>query len=254
MGVVSRIRLGFAAVALLLLMAGATSYFEFYRLNQTIEVVTSERNQRNKLTEELLSNIYKQANVVSTYMLTDSLSAFEDDCKIRVGEITNTLNKIAQYENHKKELSDVEKSLSEYLSVVDVSFVEKIIALDGKYMWYSTYLMPAQQKLGSSVLSFLNASHKDLTSNALGQLNNIYRSDLKIFITLLACMFILFMFFALIKVFYLKPIINIKKGLEDYLDGERDYDVKDCGVDEVKQINILIEQIIQNNDSKGDDN
>lgn len=252
MGVIKRIRLGFAAVAFLLLMVGATSYFEFRRLNTTIEIVTSEGNQRNALTEELLANIYRQANVVSSYMLTDSLEVFSRDSKNGIAHISNTLKKIAQYETHKKELSKVEDAISQYQEVIEVSYVEKVVATEGRYVWYTSYLMPVQQNLGSSVLSFLNASHRELTSNALWQLNNIYRSDLKILITILACMFIIFMFFTLIKVFYLKPIINIKDGLEAYLEGDSDYDVKDGGIDEVKKINRLIEQVIQNSEKSGE--
>lgn len=253
MGVITRIRLGFAAVALLLLMVGATSYFEFRRLNTTIENVTSEGNQRNALTEELLANIYRQANTVSSYMLTDSLDAFSRDSKNGIARISNTLKKISQYETHKQELSKVEDAISQYLVVVQVPYVQKIVAAEGRYVWYTSHLMPAQQNLGSSVLNFLNASHRELTSNALWQLNNIYRSDLKILITLLACMFIIFMFYTLIRVFYLKPIINIKNGLEAYLEGDSDYDVKDDGIDEVKKINVLIEQVIQNSDKNDQD-
>lgn len=253
MGVISRVRLGFVAVAFLLLMVGATSYLEFRRLHTTIETVTSEGNQRNALTEELLANIYRQANTVSRYMLTDSLENFCADSKNGIARISNTLNKLSQYETHKKEISKVEDAIANYQEVVQGSYVEKVVGSDGRYVWYTTHLMPAQQNLGTSVLNFLNASHKELTSNALNQLNNIYRSDLKILITILACMFIIFMFYILLRVFYLNPLINIKKGLEEYLGGDSDYDVKDGGIDEVKKINVLIEQVIQNSDKKEED-
>lgn len=252
MGVITRVRLGFVAVAFLLLMVGATSYVEFRRLNSTIESVTSDGNQRNALTEELLANIYRQANTVSSYMLTDSLDVFSRDSKNGIARISNTLKKIAQYETHKKELSKVEDAIAQYREVIEVSYVERLVAQEGRSVWYTSYLMPAQQNLGSSVLSFLNASHHELTSNALWQLNNIYRSDLKILITILACMFIIFMFFILIKVFYLKPIINIKNGLEAYILGDGDYEVRDSGIDEVKKINLLIEQVIQNSEKNGE--
>lgn len=254
MGVIKRIRLGFAAVAFLLLMVGATSYLEFRRLNTTIEDVTSEGNQRNALTEELLANIYRQANTVTAYMLTDSLDVFSRDSKNGIARISNTLKKMAQYETHRKELSLVEDAVSQYQEVIQASYVERMVTEEGRYVWYTSHLMPAQQNLGSSVLNFLNASHRELTSNALWQLNNIYRSDLKILITILACMFIIFMFFTLIKVFYLKPILNIKEGLESYLEGDNDYDVKDGGIDEVREINILIEQVIQNSEKNGEAN
>lgn len=252
MGVITRVRLGFVAVAFLLLMVGATSYVEFRRLNSTIESVTSDGNQRNALTEELLANIYRQANTVSSYMLTDSLDVFSRDSKNGIARISNTLKKIAQYETHKKELSKVEDAIAQYREVIEVSYVERVVAEEGRYVWYTSYLMPAQQNLGSSVLNFLNASHRELTSNALWQLNNIYRSDLKILITILACMFIIFMFFILIKVFYLKPIINIKNELEAYVLGDGDYEVRDSGIDEVKKINLLIEQVIQNSEKNGE--
>ncbi|MBE9488159.1 MAG: hypothetical protein IMY73_03150 [Bacteroidetes bacterium] len=249
MGLISRIRLGFVLIALLLLMVGATSYFEIRNLNKAIEIDSIERNQKNIHIEDLVLSQYNQKDIISQFALSNGNRDFYMQSRENLAYMITIVEKLAQYNTPECDVNEIEESLTKYKSILvkqDVQFADSL------NNWYNNELAVEDKILSENIVKYINSINIDYINKENNHLSSIYRKDVRTLITLLTCMLVLFMFFVLIRILYLLPILNIKKGIEGYLYNNRPYEVKSDGSDEVKILNGLVEQLVQNSESSED--
>lgn len=245
MGLRTRIRLGFFAIGILLVFVGTASYFEVRRLHTAMKSLVTDDTQKNVLMDNLLSVLIRQDNTVNDYLITGETELFSIQTNANLDEMGRVLNKIRQFDKSDSRLNSMEGAIKYYKTIADTSYIRTVEEISGKLSWYDNHLAVAANELKTDIRNYINTSQTEYMSMAQGHIRMVYRSDIRILIALVTCFVILMMFYALINIFYLKPIVGMKKALDRYILEEKDYYVKSEAQDEVKDLEGYVEYLVQ---------
>ncbi len=245
MGLRTRIRLGFIAIGVLLLFVGTASYFEVRRLHTAIKSLVTDDAQKNIMMDNLLSVLIRQDNIVNDYLLTGDTELFCAQTASNLDEMGKVVNKMKQFDKNGSRLNGMENAIRYYRTIADSSYIMTVEEISGKMSWYDNHLSVAANELKTDIRNYINVTQSEYMNMAQGHIRTVYRSDIRILIALSTCFVILMMFYALINIFYLKPVVGMKKALDRYILEDKEYYVKSEAQDEVKDLEGYVEYLVQ---------
>lgn len=261
-GISKRVAIGFMSIVALLFISGMISLFELSNLSNDTEKILSTGKRNMELAKDMLNAAHDHSRaIINIAIFNDhsydslcrhSLSELEariasarsesfnaeclDSLTITVGEL-RTLSD--EYLVHNASEQIEQHSAKE--PVDDFDLTEGSVT--GK-IWYETKYQVLYTRLLEQIKRFMTLTHSSLAPRAAQLNKNAYRSVTPIFISLIVMIAIVLMFFYFVNVYCVRPIVRINKALGDYLTFKLPFRVKAELLDELKELDDNIENLI----------
>lgn len=236
-----KIKLGFILVGLVLLLAGVTSYFELTRLTSSVQTLIDNGAKSISLSKGVLDILQEHNKKVLEFYQDKNikLDAFSSEDI----QIMDSLYLQAQHSYPKsKELGNIALARKKYLEVLN----EKMDTTQGVISdWYVSEYNVAYTDFTNSVKEFMISSQQYVVKQTDRLKANIYRTTMQSVVALSVSVLILFVFFLLMDVYFIKPISAMTKALDRYLVNGAAFNVKVEGLNEPAKLKEQIIQLIQ---------
>ncbi|MFA6334412.1 MAG: hypothetical protein WCX48_02510 [Bacteroidales bacterium] len=248
MGIRRKISLGFVVIGAVLFFSCVVSVFEFNRMrNSVTKLIRDNLNSINtsrmllEITDEynfvLLSRMIQNSSITSVQIL------YDDRFDNYIASIKNNFSSQAEVA-----IADsLTIAYSDYLSVISQSSKIMLQDVKSRNEWYNNELKPAynnlriyKQKLGLLTQQALAENTKELQ-------NGYYRSIMPGIIAVGAGILLVLLFNYFINLYFISPILLISKGIKNYKEYNKGYNVKFDNDDEIQDLNSEVKGVIDEN-------
>ena len=236
-----KIKLGFILIALLLFLAGVTSYIELTRLTSSVQKLIDNGAKSISLSKGVLDIIQDQNSKV--LMHYNDQSFIIDPISNSDLAVADSLYNQALISYPKSvELVAISKARAQYIKILSEKTDSTGVYLSN---WYISKYNVAYNDFTNSIKSFMISSQQYVVKETGRLKANIYRTTMQSVAALSVSIVILYMFFLLIDLFYIKPVVAMTKSLQKYLDNDISFNVKVEGANEPLKLKELILILIQ---------
>lgn len=241
MGIRNKIKLGFAALGLLLFIAGVISYIELARLNEITTKIINEGANSVKFSNDVLDAINEQDKNLVDFVVSQDTLLFTTNSKKCLMELDSICKNI-------KHASPVNIDIDSILihKVVYTSTVSDFVSIPkpNNVTWYFNVYKPDYNSFVTSIKKFMRTTQQLVVKETTRIEHNAYRVIMQGIAALATAIVIIFLFFFLIDTYYIKPIVKITKGLKNYLLMRVPFNVTVTGRDEVFMLKEYIDQLL----------
>ena len=242
MGIRKKIMLGFTALCILLFLAGVVSVFEFERLSRNTQTILEVNTQNIEYSKQMLDAVQDQ-NIVLL-----QIAAFKNhehdsllyDARKRFSAAFNNIVAL----NGKKlpEIDSIFIADTIYNSIVNRAVFE---ANDSSNInWFTDVYSTKYSAIVRSIKNFMISTQSRMAVDTSQLESNAYRAVMPGIIALAVAILLTLVFARLVDMYYLKPIIQIKKSLQRWLSQRIQYNVTVDGDSEMAKLNELIKELI----------
>ncbi len=247
MGINTRIKRSFLALGFIFAVAGTAAYMEFMNLNHKTQKITELGTQSIRLSSrafdiahkhnELFLDFSKHLDTSKLIQLSeseiaqlDSIMMIAFDSKVLTGAKENLALEARNYIRNIRTLYPNSKQLP-------------------NFDWYSTFQTDVYVPFIKAVKSYLLDSQEYLIIETTNTDANIHRSLMIAVVALAFMVIILFIFYKMLHIYYIRPVVRLTKSLDEYLVSKIPFVVKVDGKDEVYTLKSLILDLISQNKS-----
>lgn len=240
-GIRKKIALGFTILALLLFFAALVSAFELHRLSAATQQVLEATSRYTRLSHEMLDAAQEQnATLLKMVILgqrdlDSTFLANRAKFERALGEATVTVRDRAELDA---------------LYVAYMTYNQHVVtfAASGNpepLDWFMSVYRTSYSDLTHAVKNYMTSSQNMLEAQAAQLRNTAYRAITPGIITLGVTILLVLVFFSLIDLYYIRPVLRINDGLRNYLANKIPFEPKIEGRDEVHQLREAIDSLIQ---------
>lgn len=227
-------------LALLLFFAGTVSMFELRRLGSTTQNILEASSRNLELSNRMLNAAQTQDNAVLQILVQnrawcDSIyyagkRAFDR----ALGEATVTVR-------DREELDSVYLAVEAYQRLAEraIRSSERLRERD-----FLDRYMEAYHLLTTQIRNYTVSSQNSIAQRTEMLEKNAYRAITPSIISLSVVILIVFMFYFLIDLYYIRPLLKINKSLGDYLNSKIPFNVEIEGHDELYALKEKIANLI----------
>ena len=242
MGIRKKIMLGFTALCILLFFAGVVSVFEFERLSRNTQTILEVNTQNIEYSKQMLDAVQDQ-NIVLL-----QIAAFKNhehdsllyDARKRFSAAFNSIVEL----NGKKlpEIDSIFIADTIYNSIVNRAVFD---AKDSSNInWFTDVYSTKYSAIVRAIKNFMISTQSRMAVDTSQLESNAYRAVMPGIIALAVAILLTLVFARLVDMYYLKPIIQIKKSLQRWLSQRIQYNVTVDGDSEMAKLNELIKELI----------
>lgn len=233
--------MGFIALAGLLFLAGIISYFELARLNDIIQKIVDVGAKSVVLSNEMLDVISNQDNVVLKYINDSDTAAFVRNSNIYMDNLNNIGKQVEEGFPQNEGLEKLLKEKNDYIDTIrNFENGREQSPVD----WYFAAYKESYSAFVVTVKNFMRSTQQNVVEETAKMKNNAYRAIMQGIVALATAIVIIIVFFLLIDMYYIKPVVQITKGLKNYLTMRVPFNVQVAGKDEVFMLKEYIEQLL----------
>lgn len=243
MGIRKRIRLGFIALGLLLLIAGVISYFELASLDKTVSRIVDQDANSVALSRSILDVVASQDMLVIKYMNDSDSSSFAVANGLSMRNLNSVMEDISNNYPPSPTLDSLIAAKDNYINVINQLDSSNDII---KSTWYLNTYKQSYLSLSQSVKEFMNVIQQQVVNEVERFNSTAYRSIMHGIISIAIAIMLLIVLYYLIDLYYLTPIVKITKGVKNHLSSNLPFDINTESKDEVALLKELIEQMISN--------
>lgn len=267
-GVGRRVTIGFLSIVALLSVSGMISLFELRNLSYDADVILSAGRRDMVVAKDLLNSAHDHNRaMVDVAIFGDSIRIAE--CRKAITELNThlfemkkdapealmgCLDTLLLYSTELKRLADGYGVAPEVVAETDSLQVSPAILVGRE--WYEQRYEPVHNKFTEQVRYYITLSHAQISPHAEQLSKNAYRAVTPVLISLLVMIAVVLMLYYFIYIFGVKPIQRMNKSLTDYMAYKIPYKVNAEMVDELKELNSSIENLVNiaRASKKGDSN
>ena len=260
-GIRKRVTIGFLSIVVLLFFSGLVSLFELNNMSEDIESILNSSRQSIELSESMLDAIRANDRAVVNYaVLRDS--TYADSCRLSFEAFSAKIEQARRetsasaaplfdsLETFAGELNGVVERLRASRTIENLLMLDSMsggaLSFDGRRWYYQNYL-PVYNSTSNSVMRVMSLAQSTLSPRAERLSHNAYRSVTPVFISLLAMIAILLMFYYFIVIYTVNPIIAMNRSLGDWLRYKLPFNVKTECQDEMRELKEKIENLVNVN-------
>jgi methyl-accepting chemotaxis protein len=140
------------------------------------------------------------------------------------------------------EIKDIYIARANYYEAVTQVLADSTRASDIE--WFTDVYRNSYYDLTLAVKNFMIETQRAVEGNATTLMNNVYRAIMPGIIALGIAIVIIVMFYALINIYILRPILRITRGLGNYLNSKIPFNVRMEGMDELSQLKEYIDELM----------
>ena len=227
-GIRRKIRYGFLILGALLLLSGLISAFELIRLSRTTEELLGASVRDLELSRNMFDALDRQ-NTALQAAVPGADSLF----RVASGEFDRAFGEAEQRNVYPARLARIAEAKTAYDRVV-----QDTLARTGPEYGLAYY------HLALDIKDFMIDSQNTVDRNTTTVQANAYRALMPGIITAGIAILILFVFYVMIDLYYVRPVLRVKRGLSNYLDGKIPYNVPVEGRDEIKELSDDVATLI----------
>ncbi|MCD8185206.1 MAG: hypothetical protein LUD68_01725 [Rikenellaceae bacterium] len=238
-GIRRKIGIGFVILGSLLLFAGMVSYFELTRLNRTTTELLDNSLRDLGFSQRMLEAIGQQNDALALTVYSNKADSLDTDSLLLDGRLSfeEAFFEARARNVHSSRLQRIEQAKQEYDRVL-------LTPAGDSLAWYKHPYKLAYYNLLLTVKDFMISSQNTIDQNTEKIQDNAYRAIMPGIITLTIAILIIGMFYLLIDFYYIRPVLKIKQGLDNYLDHKMPYHVRLEGRDEIRELSDRIKSLM----------
>lgn len=252
-GIGKRVTVAILSIVALLSVSGVISLFELNNLRNDAESALSAGSQGTDVVNGLFGSLHNYSSAMVDLALFEDV-ARKSDCDKALDSIDVTIASARERASTpmrlrldtmamcSKELRDVTEGVYTHL-VQSKDSTALQLSYNG-HLWYTTKCEPAYNKFAAQVGMYSSLVHGRLSTRVENLSKNAHRSVVPVFISLLVMIAVVLMFFYFIYIYGVKPIVRINRSLSDYLRFKLPYKASDDMIDEIKELNGNIENLV----------
>ncbi len=248
MGIRKKISLGFVVIGSILFLSSIIAVFEFNRMrNSVTDLMKANINSIN--TSRKLMELTDEYNfILLSRVITDS--ALIADEIIYDNRFDNYISSIKN-----NFTSDIEISVADsltatyehYLAVIGETREVMTMTADARKEWYDTKLKPVYNNLRKYKKELGALTQQALADNTNELQEGYYRSIMPGIIAVSAGIILVLLFNYFINLYFISPLLLISKGIKNYREFRKSYNVQFDNDDEIQEINSDVKSIIEEN-------
>jgi len=236
MGIKRKIRLGLIMIGTLLFLSGIISSMELVRLNRaTTELLTWNR-QTIELTKNML-DLAQEQNIALLLSVNDSTQSY-DSIIAANSRAFAVLIEESKYYTDSTEMAKIINAYNRY-NMVATQMPENLTI-----HWFTNVYRTPYYELTYEIKEFMVLTQNHLIDFTADLENNAYRASMVGIIALGAGIFLIFIFYYMINLFFIKPVLDMNKGLKNYLSSNLPFNVNVKSDDEMQELKDNISQLI----------
>lgn len=244
MGIRKRVKLGFIALALILFSAGVSSFMEMGRLGDSSHKIVDIGSNSVRLSISLLDLMQQHSSVIYEYSVNENHDNFVNKSESVLKEL-DSLTTMLLYENTiSVSLNKILEAKNLYIKNVRERYNSPKSSFE---IVYTKEHLDAYWKFVNSVKDYMIQSQQYVLKETAEIDNGIHRSKMFGAVAISAMVLILIVFYYLLDVYYLRPIVSLTSSLHKYLLNKTPFVVNVDGRDEVYTLKELILDLISEN-------
>ena len=252
-GIGKRVTVAFLSIVALLTASGVISLFELSNLSYDADEILSASSRDMEVSKNLLRSAHDHSRAIidmsifgkedksacrnALSELDSQISSMREDAPVALQECLDSLSM------YSARLRSLTENYSATETVVIDSLTVEVHKVDGR-KWYVEVYEPSYNNFTEQVKRYTTLSHGQVAPRATQLSKNAYRSVAPVLISLAVMIAIVLMFYFFIYIYGVKPILRINKALTDYLSFKLPYKAKAEMIDEIKELNDNIENLI----------
>lgn len=242
MGIKRKIITGFISIGSLLFLSGIISSGELLRLNRTTSELLKRSRGNIELSKTMLDAVQEQ-NTALLMSLSDSTSVSDSILMTHRLVFQNALQQnfavFRQHDLDTKHLEHIEASANYYNSIIN-SMPDSL-----DVVWFSKVYKTTYHNLTTSIKDFMIDTQNNIIDFATQIESNAYRASMVGIIALASGFLLIVLFYFMLNNFFIKPVLQIRRGLKNYLERSIPFDVPVATDDEIREISQLTTQLIE---------
>lgn len=240
-----KISIGFLAVSIVLVCAMAINIFELKRLGSDADQIIDEGALHTEYATKMLNALQKQNRAILKMTIigatTDS-TEYEDG----VIEFNATIAKALEKSPNNSALKRIQNANKNYTSTIEQHSEE--MTLEENKAWFMNTYIESYYALDGAIKNYMIAPPKSSVAEHVSSLeDDIYKTVTPSVLTLLVAILILLLFYYFIDTYYTKPVRNISRSLDNYVNNKVPYQVKIEEKSELSLLNDNIAELINHN-------
>ncbi len=240
-GIRRKVLYGFALLAGLLMLTGLISYFELSRLSQTTRVMIDTSVGNMEISKQMLDAAQEQ-NTALLQLVNHRSDGYDTVLLAHRQAFDDALAQALTMHPNNTEIKDIYIARANYYQAVAQVLADSTRASDIE--WFTDVYRNSYYDLTLAVKNFMIETQHAVEGNATTLMNNVYRAIMPGIIALGIAIVIIVMFYALINIYILRPILRITRGLGNYLNSKIPFNVKMEGMDELSQLKDYIDELM----------
>jgi len=249
MGIKRKVMYGCIILSVVLFFSGIISVFEFSRMNNYVSELVADNIKSINTARNLLS-ITEKYNLTLMFGIGEPdqeqglFQAISDDSiKISFNSISDSF--ISPQERNAAD--SVRYAYTAYMQVVneaeDIWQQEYLVRRE----WFFERLQPVYMKLSDYIQQLTFIAQDALIQNSQTLEESFYRSLMPAVISVIMGILLLFLFNYFLNTYMINPILKITKGIQQYSQFGKSYDLKIDSDDEIAELNKSVKEIIDIN-------
>jgi len=248
MGIRRKISLGFVIIGVILFISSVISVFEFSRMRHSVtSLMKDNMNSINtsrlllELTDEynfeLLSRVIQDSTVSSADMIYDD----------RFDKYIGTIKKSFTTQEEVSVADSLSNAYSDYIGVINQAPDIMVQDVSVRVEWYQKKLRPVYYNLKKYKKQLGLLTQAALANNTKELQEGYYRSIMPGIIAVGAGLLLVLLFNYFINLFFISPLVLISRGIRNYREYRKSYNVQFDNDDELQDLNSEVKGIIDEN-------
>ena len=236
MGIKRKILLGFVLIGSLLFLSGLISSMELVRLNRSTSQLLEWSSRTIELTKNML-DLAQEQNTALLMSVTDSAVDYRPAIQTKNAQFEEALNEARSYTDS-REVQNVAAAYEQYSGVI--SLIPDSLGIG----WFNDTYRNSYYELTKNIKEFMMATHNRITESTAELENNAYRASMVGIIALGAGICLVFIFYYLLNIFFIAPVLSMNKALKNYFTSNMPFKITIKTEDEMLELRDYIAQLI----------
>lgn len=250
MGIRKKISLGFVVIGAVLLLSSLIAIYELISMRKSVSSLITD-NIASINTSRLMLEVTDEYNFcLLRGMGADSAATIPDlehDTRF-----SNYFNQVKIKFTTEQERAAADSILYAYTAYIHM--INKAPAIwhgdyQGRRNWYFNKLYPVYMKLRNYIQMLSEVSQEALADNSQNLSDSFYRSIMPGVVAVSVGIVLVFLFNYFISFYFIRPILLISKGINNYLQYRKSYNVQIDNDDELSELSSNVKELIDTNKS-----
>ena len=242
MGIRSKIMMGFVILASMLFISGAISIFEITKLGKAVKGLIFDNYKSIDYSRNMLDALELQENSMLFYIKGDSIQAIVKFNKAHTF-FTQNLDSASTNLNQPKEQIYIDSVRVAYTDFFQ-SAKKFYQSADASLNFYLDEINPKILVTSEHVKNLITINQKSLFNSAAYLETSAQRAVMPGLIVIITSLLFTFVFTYLVHYYFVKPIIRLTKGINDFVKYRKSFDVTIENKDELLSLRESIVSLI----------
>lgn len=239
MGIKRKILLGFISIGTLLLLSGIISTLELVNFNRSTQKLLANNRANIELSKEMLDAVQEQ-NTALLLNVADSIHTRHNSMLMDAKEQFDSAyaQAVTKFGDSPK-LQLLKQTYDDYSNVI--AEINQTTTFD----WFSKVYKTSYLSLTNAIKDFMVDTQQRIIDYTVELERNAYRATMVGIIALAGGLVLIMMFYYLINIYILAPIIAMHKSLNRHIELRMPFDVQISTKDEIMTLRDDINRVIE---------